>query len=207
MGAVATKTRADLGHRRLQSVALTLVLFLAAAAATLALNILVASHEPFDRAFAAASGADLVIAYAGPVDDAQLAATAHASGVTAAAGPYPVGLASFDHPKGGLVFGQAISGRPQPDGSIDRVTMIAGRWWQQPGEIVLDQDTADLLGEAGRRHHRRLHGAGRRWQGRPRPARPSRRPMRSRAGPRRRSSRRPSSASRRRSAPRTSGRG
>jgi len=145
MGAVATKTRADLRRRRLQSVALALVLFLATAAATLSLNILVASHEPFERAFAAANGAHLVIAYDGTIDDARLAATAHAAGVTASAGPYPIGEADFEHLKGGRVFGQSISGRPQADASIDAITMIAGRWWQRPGEVVLDRSIAAVL--------------------------------------------------------------
>jgi len=145
MGAVAMKTRADLRRRRLQSVALTLVLFLATAAATLSLNVLVASHEPFERAFEAASGAHLVIAYDGAIDDARLSATGHTTGVTAAAGPYPIGQAAFELSRGGPPFGQAISGRPQPDGTIDAATMIAGRWWRQPGEIVLDEHTAKLF--------------------------------------------------------------
>ena len=45
-----------------------------------------------------------------------------------------------------LIGNQLVSGRPTPDDTIDRVTISAGRWWQAPGEIVLDQDTAAQLG-------------------------------------------------------------
>jgi putative ABC transport system permease protein len=142
MGAVATKTRADLRRRRLQAFALASVLFLATGAATLALNILVASHEPFERAFAAANGAHLAIAYDPSVTDTQLAATAEAGGVTATTGPYPITQGGFGYPMGGSIGGLALAGRPAPDTSVDTVSIVAGRWWSDPGEIVLDQDTA-----------------------------------------------------------------
>jgi putative ABC transport system permease protein len=145
MGAVATKTFADLRSRRLQAVALAIVLFLACAAATLALNVLVATHDPFARAFSAANGAHLVLQFDGSIADADLAATAHAPGVTTAAGPWPVARGELAHPKGGVVLDQQLSGRPAPDGSIDQPTIVAGRWWTSPGEIVLDQDAAALI--------------------------------------------------------------
>jgi putative ABC transport system permease protein len=145
MGAVATKTIADLRRRRLQAFALAVVLFLACAASALALAILVAANDPFERAFNAANGAHLVVDYDGSLADSSLAATAHADGVTAAAGPWPVTRGGLDHPKGGIILDQALSGRPAPDGSIDTITMVAGRWWNAPGEIVLDEDTATLL--------------------------------------------------------------
>lgn len=145
MGAVATKTVADLRRRRLQSVVLALVLFLACLASTLALSVLVAAHEPFQRAFQAANGAHLVLDYDGSIADTALEATAHANGVTAAAGPWPVAQAALEHPKGGLILGQVLSGRPAPNGSIDQPTIVDGRWWTGPGEIVLDEDTATLL--------------------------------------------------------------
>lgn len=147
MGAVTTKTVADLRRRRLQSFALALVLFLAAATATLALDVLVASHDPFDRAFDAAAGAHLVVEYDPAVPDDRLAATAHALGVTAAAGPWRVAHGALEHPKGGLVLGQVFSARPAPasDAAIDRVVIDEGRWWTGPGEVVLDADTARLL--------------------------------------------------------------
>ena len=145
MGAVASKTVADLRRRRLQTIVLAVVLFLGTGAATLALSILVETNEPFDHAFAAANGAHLVIDYDAAVSAAQLAATKSASGVTSSAGPWPVTRAGVSG-KHDLIGNQVVSGRPTPDDTIDRVTISAGRWWQAPGEIVLDQDTAALLG-------------------------------------------------------------
>ena len=145
MGAVRSKALADLRRRRLQAIVIALVVFLASGAATLALNVLVESHAPFERAFAAANGAHLVIDFDGTTDPATLAATSHAAGVTASAGPWPVTVGVVTHPKGGLIGGQQLSGRPAPDASIDSVSIISGRWWTAPGEVVLDQDMADLL--------------------------------------------------------------
>ena len=146
MGAILLKTTADLRRRRTQSLVLAAVLFLAGAAATLALGILVESRAPFDAAFARANGAHLAIDYRSSVDASALAATGSAPGVTASAGPWPVTVGAIGHPKGGVINGQVFSGRPQPDASIDAVSIEAGRWWQSPGEVVLDQDAARMLG-------------------------------------------------------------
>jgi putative ABC transport system permease protein len=146
MGAVRTKVTGDLRRRRLQAFVIGFVLLLASAAGALALGILVESHAPFEAAFNAANGAHLVIDYRAGLDADALRATGSAPGVTAAAGPWPVVQGAVEHPKGGLVFGDELSGRPAPDPSIDAVTVLGGRWWQAPGEIVLDQDIARMLG-------------------------------------------------------------
>jgi putative ABC transport system permease protein len=148
MGAVRVKTLADLRRRRLQSGVIAVVLFLASAAATLALAILAESNAPFEHAFARANGAHLVVDYGPSVGSDAVAATGHASSVTASAGPWPVTAGSLGHPKGGRIGGGQFSGRPTPDRSIDAVTILAGRWWQASGEAVLDQDTARLLDKA-----------------------------------------------------------
>ena len=75
MGALTIKTLADLRRRRLQTVTLAVVLFLASGAATLALSVLDVSRAPFDHAFVNTNGAHLVIHYASSVDEAQLTAT------------------------------------------------------------------------------------------------------------------------------------
>ncbi len=147
MGAVRLKTLADLRRRRLQSLGLVLVLFLSTATATLALSILVESHAPFDHAFEAANGAHLVIRYASDVDAASLAATSTSSQVTASAGPWPVAQGILGQPADGRVIPAQLSGRPTPDATIDDVTFQAGRWWQAPGEAVLDERTAHVLGK------------------------------------------------------------
>ncbi len=145
MGAVRLKTLADLRRRRLQSFGIALVLLLSTAAGTLALSILVESHAPFEHAFEAANGAHLVIQYRGDLDAGQLATTATAAPVTAGAGPWPVAEGAVGSPKGHRIVGGQFSGRPKPDPSIDNVTVEAGRWWQAPGEVVLDQSMARLL--------------------------------------------------------------
>lgn len=144
MGAIATTTVADLGRRRLQAAVLAGVLFLASGAATLALSILDGSQAPFDRAFASANGAHLAIDYAASVSDSDLALTSTAEQVTASAGPWPIGTASF-RTKLGMIDGQPVSGRPAFDAAIDDVTVTAGRWWEVPGEVVLGQATAAFL--------------------------------------------------------------
>lgn len=146
MGALTSKTMADLHRRRLQTAVLAVVLFLASGAATLALSVLDESRAPFEHAFANANGAHLVIDYAGAVDDAQLAATTKAAGVTASAGPWPVAPAGLGLPGAWPLDGQAVSGRESPDGPIDRVTINAGRWWLRPGEATISQETATILG-------------------------------------------------------------
>src|SRR5262245_15823195 len=140
MGAVRSKVAGDLGRRRVQGFVIGFVLLLASAAAALALGILVESNAPFEAAFAAANGAHLIVDYQPGADQAALRATGAAPGVTTAVGPWPVTSGTLEHPKGGLILGEELSGRPAPDASIDAITMLAGRWWQHDGEIVLDQD-------------------------------------------------------------------
>ena len=60
MGAPAVATAGAIRRRRTQAVVLGLVMFLASAAATMALGILDASSQPFERAFAQANGASSV---------------------------------------------------------------------------------------------------------------------------------------------------
>ena len=136
MGAVLSKTVADLRRRRLQTVVLAVVLLLGSAAATLALSILVETNEPFDNAFAAANGAHLVIDYDAAVSDAQLAGTTAAGGVMSSAGPWPVTRAGVAG-KHDLIGDQVVSGRPTPGDTVDRVddhrrTLVAGAGRDRP---------------------------------------------------------------------------
>jgi putative ABC transport system permease protein len=148
MGAVTRAAAAGLRRRRLQSVVLGVVLLLSSAAATLALAILVESRAPFDAAFTAANGAHLVIDFH-PVDDpAILAATATSPGVTGSVGPYEFTRGMVGDPKSRIAAGLELAGRSDPDTVVDRITVLAGRWWRGPGEVVLGQSTAHLLDKA-----------------------------------------------------------
>jgi putative ABC transport system permease protein len=145
MGAVRLKTVADLRRRRLQSFGLAFVLLLSSATATLAVSILVESHAPFEHAFDTANGAHLILRFRSNVTPDQLAATTTTSTVTASAGPWPVAEGVVGQRKLGPVIGAQLSGRPRPDPSIDNITVQEGRWWQAPGEAVLDLSTARML--------------------------------------------------------------
>jgi putative ABC transport system permease protein len=154
---VGTLASGVLRRRRLQGAIIAAVLLLATLATTVALDILVASRSPFETAFTAANGAHLVATFQGDgVTDAELATTTTAPGVTAASGPWPIAQAGFlvnpaDAAKGlpaGYVPG-SISGRPAPDSTVDRLTLVQGHWWQQPGDIVLSRAQAGLAAAAG----------------------------------------------------------
>ena len=90
--AVARVVAGGLTRRKVQSLVIGLVLLVSTGACVLALALVADSSAPFDRAFAAQHGADVVAS----VDQAvaspgQLAATARLPEVTATAGPVPAG--------------------------------------------------------------------------------------------------------------------
>ena len=138
MGAVALLARGALRRRRLQGLIIGAVLLLATLASTVALDILVGSRAPFDTAFDAANGAHLVLTMDGALaSTAQLTAASGAPGVTAAAGPWPIARAGFLANPGDVDKGAppafapgVVAARPSPDGAVDRLTTIDGRWWQ-----------------------------------------------------------------------------
>src|SRR6202035_5866611 len=78
--------RSGLSGRRVQTGGIGLVLLISTAASTLALGLLVDSNAPFDHAFAAQHGSQVTATV--QASAAQLGATAHLPGVTAAAGPF-----------------------------------------------------------------------------------------------------------------------
>jgi putative ABC transport system permease protein len=145
MGAISTTAGAHLRRRRTQAIVLAAILFLASAAATLALNVLWSSNDPFAQAFARANGAHLVIDYRGAVGEEAVAATTTADVVTDRAGPWPVGSAAIGG-AGGRFAPARVSGRGVPGTRVDAITVSEGRWWQTAGEVVIGQDIAALLG-------------------------------------------------------------
>ena len=136
--------RSGLSGRRVQTVVIGLVLLVSTAASTLALGLLVDSNAPFDHAFAAQHGSQVTATV--QASTAQLAATAHLPGVTAAAGPFPeatiTATVPFTPPPGQGppgVFAQqlALAGRSSPGGPVDDLTLVSGHWPAQPDQIVL----------------------------------------------------------------------
>ena len=148
MRAVRTALRGGLAGRRVQALAIGLVLLASAAASTLAAGLLAASNAPFDHAFAAQHGADAALTVnAAKASAAELAATARLAGVTAAAGPFTeatvtASAAIPDTP--GVVF-QAftLAGRSSPGGPVDDIVLSAGHWPTATGQVVVSRDLAD----------------------------------------------------------------
>ena len=136
--------------RRVQAIVIGLVVLVPAAASTLALGLLVDSNAPFDHAFAAQRGAHITAAVdVTRASAARLAATTRLPGVTAASGPFPQTTVSadisFTAPPGGPggPGGQGVwstqlnlVGRTSPGGPVDDLTLTAGRWARQAGEVV-----------------------------------------------------------------------
>ncbi len=141
MSAVWAASRAGVRRRRVQSASIAVVVALATATLVFGLGLLSASRSLFDDAFAQARGAHATASFdAARVSADRLAATAHAHGVTAAAGPFRTAtLPRNGGPMGpgGGDDGLPVVGRDDPGGPVDRLTLTQGRWVRGPGEIVL----------------------------------------------------------------------
>ncbi|MFF0413914.1 ABC transporter permease [Kitasatospora sp. NPDC004745] len=115
----------------------------------LSLGLLAVVQAPFQHAFSARNGAHLAVQFdASKVTAAQAAATAHAAGVTEAAGPYPVAAAldttvGTDCPENDLAGTEnhPITVTTRPDlgstSGMDQLALTRGRWPTGPGEIAL----------------------------------------------------------------------
>jgi putative ABC transport system permease protein len=146
-GSPAVKAaRTGLTGRRVQAIVIGLVVLVSTAASTLALGLLVDSNAPFDHAFATQRGAHVTAAVnAAQASAARLAATTRLPGVTAASGPFPettvtaqVTFTASQGPGNVGVFSGPLDvvGRASPGGPVDDLTLTAGRWARQAGEVV-----------------------------------------------------------------------
>ncbi|WP_328945906.1 ABC transporter permease [Streptomyces sp. NBC_00250] len=143
-GALGRVVRAGVGRRRTQTAVMVLTTLLSVASAVLAVGLLVASGAPFDRAFGQQRGAHLTVRFDGPAaTEERLAATAHAPGVAASAGPFAVASvrlrADGAAPPGFEPPPLTVVGRASAAGPVDAVTLVEGRWAGAPGEIVLER--------------------------------------------------------------------
>jgi putative ABC transport system permease protein len=138
-GAVGRAVRGGLGRRRVQAAVICLVLLASTAASVLALGLIADSSAPFDHAFATQRGADVTAAMSPRVPSAELAATTRLPEVTAAAGPLPEVLIQSE--QGGQPNPpMTLVGRASPGGPVDDITLQAGHWADQPGQIVVASD-------------------------------------------------------------------
>ncbi|MFC0097005.1 FtsX-like permease family protein [Micromonospora marina] len=138
MSGLGRVVRSGVRRRRVQTVVVGLVTAAAVTATVLGGGLLVASQAPFDDAFAAQRGAHLTVrADSGAVTEPQLAASASAPGVVAAAGPYRVLVVAFTERGGMRTPPLTVVARADPGGPVDRIELAGGRWPAGPDEIVL----------------------------------------------------------------------
>jgi putative ABC transport system permease protein len=141
VSAVALAARSAVRRRRLQTFIVAVVVLLSTATGVLAVGLLVVSDAPFDTAFARADGAHVTATF--KPDVSGLAATASASGVQAAAGPFDQVTVGLTGPNGQHLKNRAtLVGRSTQDGPVDRLSLDAGSWLTGPGQIVLARDYA-----------------------------------------------------------------
>lgn len=146
MSPVLRKILAEIRRRKVQTVVVALVVFLSSLTATLALTLLVETDAPFDRAFNQVQGAHLFVTFdARVVSAVQLRGTAALPAISGAGGPWQVSPASIAMP-GGRTRIIPVAGRDQAAGTVDRLTLDAGRFVQRPGEVVLSRQLADETG-------------------------------------------------------------
>jgi putative ABC transport system permease protein len=146
VGPTFRAVRGGIARRRLQTVVVGLVVLVSTAATVLALALVVDSNAPFDRAFSAQRGADVVAAVdPSKASSAQLARTARLPDVTAAAGPFAevtVGARSA----GSILPALTLVGRPTAGGPVDDLAVSAGHWAGAPGQVVLASGGENDLG-------------------------------------------------------------
>ena len=145
MKAIIRAARGGLGGRRLQAVIIGLVALASTAASTLALAMLADSSSPFDHAFAAQHGANVTATVDTTVATVpQLAATAHAHGVTAAAGPFSEIPLTAQITLPGIAGSSAqqltITGRSSPGGPVDDLYLSQGHWPDSDSQVVMAGD-------------------------------------------------------------------
>lgn len=143
-------------RRKVQTLVTGLAAMMAVTSSVLGGSLLVASNGPFDQAFARQHGAHLTAQFdAGRTTAAQLSASAHAVGVTAASGPFqtatvnPYGGSGLDVPAGMSLPPMTVVGRADPGGPVDDVTLLHGRWVSGPGQVVLSSSYDSPVKQVG----------------------------------------------------------
>lgn len=145
MSGLGRVVRAGVARRRAAAIVTGLSTLAATAAAVAAAAMMIASAQPFEHAFVTQHGAHLTATFDGTkAGAARLAATAHANGVTASAGPFPEATTTMQvQTPDGLdpnLPDLSLVGRAQAGGPVDDVTLISGHWVSGPGQIVLSTD-------------------------------------------------------------------
>jgi putative ABC transport system permease protein len=164
MRAILTRAWSEVRRRRLQSAVIAVMVALTSATITLGLNLLQESSSPYDHAFEAQRGAHLKVFYdAGRVTPGQLASTPATIGAGSSAGPWPdvqVTVLHPESPRGQSRYPLDLVGRDSPQGPVEELRMISGRWAQAPGEVVVNRAFAESNRVGLGDHLVSLHTAG-----------------------------------------------
>ncbi|MEV4449903.1 ABC transporter permease [Streptomyces mirabilis] len=153
MSAVWRASRAAVRRRRLQTSVIGVVVLVSSMALVVALGLLDVASGPFDRLFGQAHGAHVIATLdAAKVTPAELARTAHRSGVRASAGPFPEAVVDMPQNAASEMPGVSsgpltVVGRADPGGPVDCLDLFAGHWVTGPGQIVLALPDAPGLGK------------------------------------------------------------
>jgi putative ABC transport system permease protein len=144
MSGLGKVVRSGVRRRKVQTLVTGLAATMAVTASVLGGSLLVASNGPFDQAFSRQHGAHLTAQFdAGRTAAAQLSASGHAAGVTAASGPFrtatvnPHDGSDAELPAGMSLPPMTAVGRADPGGPVDDITLLQGTWASSPGQVVL----------------------------------------------------------------------
>jgi putative ABC transport system permease protein len=130
----------DLRRHKAQAVLLLLAITAATTVLALGLALSGVTNQPYQQTRAATKGPDVVAALDTP---GQATALIHASGVTAASGPYPLAYAVLR--VNGRTAGAEAEGRTEAPAAVDQPELTAGSW-VRPGGVVLERTFAEALG-------------------------------------------------------------
>src|SRR5262249_35579902 len=146
MRAVLAKGAAHVRRRRLQTVLVALTTLVASCTATTSLTLLARTSAPFEQVFERVSGPHLILhPDAARVSTEQLRATASLPVVVAAGDPHRIALVPIQ--VGERKTRVELVERDDPGGRGARLQLVAGRWVQGPGEIVVPRFDAPEAGE------------------------------------------------------------
>jgi putative ABC transport system permease protein len=130
----------DLRRHKAQAVLLFLAITAATTVLALGLALSGVTNQPYQQTRAATKGPDVVGALDTP---GQATALIHASGVTAASGPYPLAYAVLH--VNGRTAGAEAEGRTEAPATVDQPELTAGSW-VRPGGVVIERTFAEALG-------------------------------------------------------------
>jgi putative ABC transport system permease protein len=141
----------DLRRRPVQALLLLIVITAAMATLTLGLILHGVTSKPYGQTRAATAGPDVVASSVGFTASKQIsasalgrfAALAHAPGVTAHSGPYPVAWPVLR--ANGITADAMAEGRDEASAAVDQPKVIEGTW-VRGGGVVVERAFADALG-------------------------------------------------------------